>query len=564
MIESLTARIAALLLLTVLLGAEVQAEVTAENILNVSIGEIGVLGTDPTLDNTKSTEDSGWNYPHGCWQWYHHYTHYSPLITLDSSGKIIPWMAESYDVSDDQKTVTFHLRKGVKFADGTPFNASVAKFNFDRILTYGYIDLLKGFDECKNYDYSEATDEYTFKIHFTNGWLNPTFSLKSHLYGYFISPEDVNPAWDIKGTLKPEKRYNGLGPYYVDENDSLPKEKIVLKRRNSWRDDLNFHKPNLDKITLIKLVDPQVAVMALENGQIDYIFRYYNPPLDSLLALKEDSKLSIKKSPEPKMYFITTAWWKEPFNGTDGILLRKAICYALNREEMAEGAFSGFAMPATDSMGLSPSLRPDVPQCCGKGYDYDLDKAKSLLSEAGWNDTDGDGILDKNGKALENLNFVITSSTSLSWQKDLAVVVQSQLKKIGIDVQIRTLEVGAYNDARLNTGDFDLLMNYNVGSAYTSANDLVGFNMETLGYNVSYYCNQNGTLESIVTEAQKASTEEERDGYLCQACNIIYEDAGIIPLVYSRTYAVMNNKVKGFEFGVASTLDRLEECWIED
>jgi peptide/nickel transport system substrate-binding protein len=473
-------------------------------------------------------------------------------------------MAESYEVSDDQKTVTFHLRKGVKFADGTPFNASVAKFNFDRMLTYGYADLRKTSDEVKNYDYSEATDDYTFEVHFNKSWLNVALALTPHMYGYFISPNDVAPAWDIKGALNQEKKYNGLGPYYVDESESVPKEKVVLKKRSSWRDDLNFHKPNLDKITLIKIEDPQVAVLALEKGEIDYISRYYNPPLDSLLALKENSKLSINKSPSPKMYFITTAWWKEPFNGIDGILLRKAICYALNREEMVEGAFSGFAMSATDSMGISPNLRPDVPQCCGKGYDYNLDKAKSLLSEAGWNDTDGDGILDKNGKALQNLDFVITSSTDLSWQKDLALLVQSQLKKIGIDVQIRTLEYGAYNDARMKTGDFDLLMTYNSGIGNPSAKELGGFNWKTKGYNVSYYCNQNGTLESIVTEAQKASTEEERDRYLCQACNIIYEEAGIIPLVYQATYAAMNTKVKDFEFGAVTTSDRLEECWIED
>lgn len=563
MTKSKMACIAVLLVLAALLCAGVQAAVAAEQTLTMSVGEMGILGTDPTLDNTKSTDDSGWKY--GCWQWYHLFTHGSPLITYDDRGKIIPWLAESYEVSDDKKIVTFHLRKGVKFADGTPFNASVAKFNVDRMLTYGYADLRKAFDEIMNYDYSEATDEYTLKVHFTKGWLNVARPFaECRMYGGLISPNDVDPAWDIKGVLKSEKMYNGLGPYYVDENESISKEKVVLKRRTCWRDDLDFHKPKLDKIVLVLIKDPQTALLALEKGEIDYIYKYYTPPLDSLPALKENPKISIKEVPLPRMYFISTAWWKEPFNGTDGILLRKAICYALNREEMVEGAFNGFAMPATDSMGLSPNLRSDVPQCCGKGYEYDLDKAKSLLSEAGWNDTDGDGILDKNGKALKNLDFVISTSPSLSWQMDLAVVVQSQLKKIGIDVQIRALESAAYSDANLKTGDFDLLMTYNMGANVASAWELSGFNRKSKGYNISYYSNQNGTLESIVTAAQEASTEEERDRYLCQACNIIYEDAGIVPLVYRVDYAVMNSKVKGYEFGETTRAGRLEECWIED
>ena len=85
-------------------------------------------------------------------------------------------------------------------------------------------------------------------------------------------------------------------------------------------------------------------------------------------------------------------------------------------------------MPATDAMLLSP-LKPDSPDCCHKGYDYDLDKAKKLLAEAGWNDMDGDGILDKNGKSLKDLDLVITSASDLAWQNDLALVVQSQLRE---------------------------------------------------------------------------------------------------------------------------------------
>jgi len=111
------------------------------------------------------------------------------------------------------------------------------------------------------------------------------------------------------------------------------------------------------------------------------------------------------------MYYIWTAYWKEPFSGNDGMLFRKAIFYALNRTEMVKGAFNGYAAPATDSVFLSPR-RSDAPKCCGKGYDYDLDKAKQLLAEAGWNDSDHDGILDKNGKALKDLDLVISSASS--------------------------------------------------------------------------------------------------------------------------------------------------------
>jgi len=521
------------------------------------IDAIKDFGTDPTLAEAQFPDGGGW-------QDYQIYTHMSPLITMDKNANIIPWMAESYEVSDGYDTIIFHLRKGVKFADGTPLNASVLKFNFDRMLTYGWKEKNQGENEVKYYDHSEVLDDYTFAIHFTQSWLDMAATLaRSYVYGSFISPLDVDPAWDIEGTLKPEKRYNGLGPYYLDENESIPKEKVVLKKRNSWRDDLNFHKPKLDKIILTKISDPQVAIMALEKGEVDYICRYWSSPTDALLALENNPDIMIMTNPSTRIFFLTTAHWKEPFEGADGILLRKAMCYALDRDELAEGAFYGYATSATDSMGISP-MRIDAPECCNEGYDYDIEMAKQLLSEAGWSDTDGDGILDKNGNALRSLDLVIKSD--LPWQKDVAQIVQSQLKMIGVDIKIRTVDYAGFSEV-YKTGDYDLMLLYNQGRCYPLSFLIQYFALNTLYERINLYENQDKSLESIVINARAAASEDERDRYLCQICNILYEDAGVIPLVYEMEYALMSSKVKGFEFGPSGIVyehDHVEECWIED
>lgn len=557
------ARLVTLLLLAALLCAGVQTTVAKENKLSMSIGDITnieKIGTDPTLDSVIWPDNGGI-------QKYHYFTHGSSLITLDGNGKITPWLAESYEVSDDYKTITFHLRKGVKFADGTPLNASIVKFNIDRVILFGWKDMLTNRSVSrlsKYYDYSEASDEYTFKIHFTKGWADMPFEIATpDFMGLFISPYDVSPAWDIKGMLNSDKTYNGLGPCYVDENESIPKQKIVLIKRDSWRDDCNFHKPMLDKIVLTYIADPQTAVMALEKGDIDYICRAWNAPLDALTKLEKNSEITIKTSPEVRMYLLRTAYWKEPFNGTDGILLRKAVCSALNRTEVVKGAFNSYALPATDSMYLSPD-RPDVPKCCGKGYDYDLDKAKQLLEEAGWMDTNGDGIRDKNGKSLKDLDLVVSSASSVSWEKDLALVLQSQLKKIGIEVNIRTVDSSEYVKA-MKEGNFDLMVHFGYGRSNPLSQELGYFNFKP-GYLKNYYENQNETLQTIVEKVQNSASEEERNKYVCQVCDILYEEAGVIPLVYPMQYAVMSKNVKGFELGPSqsySNLDRVEDCWIE-
>ena len=208
-IKSKTAYIAALLLLVALLCTGVQAAIAEEQTLTMRVSSWKDVGLDPTVSQTVSPDKGGITYNQ------HHFTHESPLIALDGEGRIIPWMAESYEISDDCKTITFHIRKGVKFADGTPFNASVAKFNFDRIITHGWADKVgpKGTAAKRNsfiyYDSSEALDECTFEIHFTKGWLDAARDLaySDYFFSYFISPFDVEPAWDINGTLKPDKKY---------------------------------------------------------------------------------------------------------------------------------------------------------------------------------------------------------------------------------------------------------------------------------------------------------------------------------------------------------------------
>jgi len=418
-----------------------------------------------------------------------------------------------------------------------------------------------------NYDSAEALDENTLRLHFKKGWLNLPFEFASLwlFFGNFISPLDVEPAWDIKGILKDDKKYNGLGAYYVDENESISKEKIVLKKRNSWMDDLNFHKPKMDSIVLTYIADPQTSVLALEKGEIDYINRYWSPPLDSLPKLEENPKITIATRPDTRIYYIATSWWKEPFNDTDGILLRKAMCYALDRNQMVNGAFLGYAIPATNTIFLS-SLWPEFPECCRKSYGYDPEKAKELLNEAGWKDTDGDGILDKDGKSLKDLDLIISSpTTTLVWMDDLALIVQSQLKRIGIDVKIRTLEYSVYSKSR-SSGDFDLIFAYTNPRSSPMSRQFSPFNLAATTRTYPEYGSLDDTLGMNADSAQNALDKNERDQHICKICNILYEEAGIIPMVYRMDYAVMSSKVRGFEFGSGwgDDMDNLQECWIED
>jgi peptide/nickel transport system substrate-binding protein len=559
LIKLRTIGITTLLLQIVLLFAELNIASASENTMEVGIQTLKDFpgeeyGTDPTLSNTRFPDQGG------ICVGQHRYTHFSPLIALDSEGTVIPWLASSYSVSDDLRTLTFQLRDGAKFTDGTEVNATVIKFNLDRIITNGWSVELGKQPLFANYDFSEVVNEKTLKVSFKKGWLDLPFDFAGqHFIVYFISPLDVDPAWDINGTLKHEKRYNGLGPYYVDENESIQKELIVLKKRTSWYDQLNFHKPKLDKLIFKTISDPQTRLMALEKGDIDLIYRYWNAPLESLPKLEANPDITIESAPDTMMYILATSWWKEPFDGTDGIKLRKALCYSLDRDEIANGAFNGYAVPATNSMYLSPLL-PEFPECCNMGYDYDINKAKQLYQEAGWIDTNNDGILDKDGKPLQ-MDLVICSSDRI-YEKDLALLVQSQLKKVGVNLCIHDMEFGAWKEAK-NNGDFDLCPSWSYSPYRSMTQSLV----DRFGSNKDHenaYENGERTFGDLVRGTQMADDKEDLEEHLCQVCEILYNDAGVIPLVYKMNYAVMNSKVKGYTFSPREGSDRLEECWMDE
>ncbi|MDD1762720.1 MAG: ABC transporter substrate-binding protein [Methanothrix sp.] len=561
-IRMMAARLAALLVLAALFCAGVQAAMAAEETLNIGIGILQTFscseyGKDPTLSE-KDFPDRG-----GVLMAQHKRTHFAPLVTLDGNGSVIPWLAESYEISGDYRTITFHLRKEVKFADGKPLNASVVMFNLDRILTYGWKEKFSWAAAVKDYESTEIVDENTIRVHFKKGGLDALKGLcAAPGFGFFISPWDVLPEWDIRGTLKEDRKYNGLGPYYVDENESIQKQKLVLVKRNSWYDELNFHKPTVDKIVFTVISDPQTRVAALEKGKIDYISRYWNPSWDSLPSLESNSKVSIVARQNTRMNLLVTAWWKEPFNGTDGLKLRKALNYVLDRNEIVEGAFNGYAVAATDSMYLSPLL-PGVADCCHKGYDYNIEMARKLLAESGWKDTDADGVLDKNGKPLR-LQFIVCSddNSDCNWQKDSALIIQSQLKMIGIDVQIQSMESGSRQEA-IKKGDFDLRFWWSYPRSTSVTQSLVS-DFCTGNDTERAYLNENRTLDALIKNAESADSEETREDLICQACQILYNEAAVIPLVYPKEYALVSSRVKNFQFGAYDALDPFEECRIED
>ncbi len=363
---------------------------------------------------------------------------YDTLVIEDKSGKFHPDLATSWQISDGGRTYTFHLRKGVKFHDGTPFNARAVKENFDRIAAPETRSQKARF-MLGPYDRTEVLDEYTVAVHFKRPY--PAFlDAASQVYLGMASPTAFK-KWG--------KDYQfhqvGTGPFrFVSYKE---RQEIVLERNPdyNWAPEVMRHKGTayLDRVIFRFYPDPSTRTPALLSGEVDVMGEV--PPREAE-RLEKDPNYKLIPVPVPGMsvqFFFNTR--RSP---TDDVRVRKAILYALDREAMVKAVFGTYSPVATGPLTANmPGASKDLPE-----YHQDLAKSRELLREAGWSDSDGDGILDKGGRKLK-LECVVMGWGELP---EIAPIIQEELKKVGIELSVKTLSFPAALNAA-SKGEYHLI-----------------------------------------------------------------------------------------------------------
>jgi peptide/nickel transport system substrate-binding protein len=351
-----------------------------------------------------------------------------------------PMLATHWEVANDGLAWTFYLREGVKFHDGTPFNADAVKFSLERISERSVS--ARGILKIES---MEIVNDYTIKITNTEPW--PAFPAHlAHGLGYIVSPAAVDQEGAIIEPI-------GTGPFKFYEH--LPEERVVVVRNEDhWR---GLPKP--ERITFVVIPDHHTRIMALEAGEVDVI---QFVPEEEVARLDAHPEITVLTTPAVRTHFLVFNTETEPF---DNILVRQAVDYAIDQGALVEHILDGVGVPARGA--ISPaiywSIHDELPEPM-----YDPEKARALLADAGWKDIDGDSVLDKNGEPF-SITLLLTGLRP-QWPP-MAEVVQAQLRAVGIDVKLKVLEWGAYIDATGNPGNRPLEMHLFFGSAGTLAAD---------------------------------------------------------------------------------------------
>lgn len=358
---------------------------------------------------------------------------YDSLIERDPQTlEFRPLCAERWDVSPDGMEYTFFLKQGIKWNDGSEMTARDVLFSFNMIK-----DPAVNAPHLRNYYNDirsvEVIDPYTVKFKYIRKYFRAL-----EICGTMpILPEHVYNSGDFNNSAL-NRRPVGNGPYSFDEWKTGGE--IVVKRNENYRGP----KPLIDKIVFKIITDETVALQLLKKGEIDMM------SLQPLQWEKQTGTEKFLRRYDKHKYFLPNysfiAWnlQKEPFSDAR---VRKAMTHLIDRKKILDKLRYGLGVIVTgpfyvNSDEYDKTVRP---------LEHSPQKARELLAEAGWKDSDGDGIMDRNGKRFE-FEFLIPSGTDFS--SKLATIIKEDFAKEGIIVEIKNLEWAVFLQ-NLNERDFD-------------------------------------------------------------------------------------------------------------
>lgn len=468
---------------------------------------------------------------------------YETLTFLDENQDVQPGLAESWD-EVDETTWDFHLREGVKFHDGEELTAEVVKVNFERLVDPD-VGSPRAFllDQVESV---EVVDDLTVRLNLEYAYA-PLLSNLAHTGTGIMSPKIIeedyaqmttdnnnNGDGEVAEEGDPDAYINqhpaGTGPFkYVEW---VPGEKVVLERNDDYWGDT----AKLDTVEFKVVSEQSSRIAELETGGSD-VADGIGP--NNISRVEGMADASVLQEPSVSLDYVGINVEAEPF---DDVKVRQAVSMAINKEEIIDGVY--------DNVGI-PAIGPLAPNVFGydesvSGIEYDVDRAKELLAEAGYED-----------------GFSTTIWTNDSEQRmDTAIAIQSQLAELDIDVQIEELEWGAYLERTAN-GEHDMFI---LGwSTVTSDAD---YGMYPL-----FHSSQHGDpgnrsflsddkVDELLQSAREETDPDKRQELYSEAQELLVELAPMLYVRHGEYLLGVNDSVKNFGVN-AQGIYQLRETYIE-
>lgn len=480
---------------------------------------------------------------------------YEGLMKFNSKKELEPCLAKSYEISTDNKTITFKLRDDVKWHDGEPFTAEDVQFTFefmgnaDYSGPYGsYIKPIKGAEAYKNNQAQhiegiKIIDPYTISITTDEIYANALLSFGQSIR---IMPKHIWEKVAVKDAAQQTDLLRnpiGTGPFKMSK--FVPDQYVeLIANDNYWN-----HKPNVDKF-IIQATNQETALAQMLNGEIDLMQISEMNPDD--LDLYGSKNIQIQKIHSNTYQYMAINNDLDIFKDKK---VRQAFAYAINRETMVKDLLYGYGEVAANP------YRSDFWACPENinEYKYDPEKAIELLKEAGWVYNENEKKMYINGQPAK---FTLTYPSGSKIREQSAPVIQQDLKKIGIQVDLSIMEFntaldkikkGEYELALMgmggSAGDPDIMRFY--GSNYLAPN---GLNLARL---------KNSQVDELLTEGLKHLKVDEQKPIYNEVGKILNEEQPMVYLYFADQGLAISSKLKNIQCSTGFEFYDTEDWYIE-
>jgi peptide/nickel transport system substrate-binding protein len=446
---------------------------------------------------------------------------FNSLLKYDQNLDLTGELAENWEISSDQKTITFTLKPNLKWADGKPLTSDDVLFTWQLITNPNtHSPYASDYQLVKK---AETPDKKTFRVTYDQAYA-PALDSWS---GLQILPKHILQGQDLHTTSFARKPI-GSSYYKLDEWEHG--ESITLSKNSSSV----LGQANIDKLVTRIIPDNSAQFLELMADNIDTMGLdpiKYSRIIPSRPELKKN--LNLYKELGNSYTYMGFNLKHKPFND---IRVRKAINYAIDKQEIIDGVYLGLGINIASP--YKPGTRWSNPDLTP--YPYNPEKAKALLKEAGFVDSNGDGILERDGKPFA---FEIITNQNKEREKS-AVLIQRRLKEIGIDVKIRAIEWASFISRFIKTGDFDVVvLGWGLGldpdqySIWHSSQQEPGqFNF--IGYN-------NPTVDKLLEQGRTELDPNKRQKIYHEFAKVLLEDSPIVYLSAGYGLTAMHKRVQG-------------------
>ncbi len=434
------------------------------------------------------------------------------LVGFNEKMEMQPMLAERWEASPDATTFTFYLRKGVKFHDGTPFNAEAVKYNFDRVTNPD--NKLKRYSLYRIIAKTEVVDEYTVKFTTSEpfGAMLATFA---HPAGGIVSPAAAKQGADAPAF---GKKPVGTGPYKFVE--WVPGDHLTVEKFADYWNPAQGAK--VDRFIIKPVPEAGTRINMLLAGDAHFI---NTVPYAQVKQLQGNPNVAIAANEAIYTFWVAMNTQKEPFKDKR---VRQALNYAIDKQAIIDSVLAGYGKLA-DS--------PLAPRVWGyksvKTYPYDLQKAKELLAQAG----------------VSNVKTTLWSSDSTE-AKQVAVALQGQLKEVGFDVEVMAMEAATLSAERFKKPEENKsMMNYAGWSPSTGDADwglrplLSKESWPPTSFNLAFW--DNPEFDAQIKAGLQTADPEKRKAAYAKAQEIVMEEAPWIFLWVNTLLGGISTKCDG-------------------